>query len=423
MDIFDNSDNSLALKEIIQKIKDNKVIAKKTSLSGLISDFKRKPFGWKPIDVRAQVATLLLNDKIVIKYQGEVCNIRSADFISKFSTGEADEYYVLEVKEKISDEILYKVKQILKEAFDITIEKKESALFDETKKFLKDKLDKLNSIKIREAGSYPGKDFVESTSNLFSGLVNTNDSSLLFTKIINNKDRLNDIGQDLDNILNFYEKGNRQRETWNQAEYLSKFYHDNMLMIDGLNVIADDINKINQILANPNPFNLLPKLSSLTITVKNQIDTLENERKEAARKVVKENYDKIQGEAQAALSHTFNDPDKKKELEEYIQEEKKLFDTTLIPFLDDTNRIDACKSKSFEEVETFRKHIAVILNSDQQAKTNNGTSKKVKTISMSDLVPVASKKIKSDGDIENILKYMKEYLQHLLADNDEIDIK
>lgn len=421
-DIFDASDNSLALKEIIQKIKDNKSILKKTSLSGLISDLKRKPYGWKSIDVRAQVATLLLNDKIIIKYQGEVCNIHSADFINRLCTGENDEYYVLEVKEKISDETLYAVKQIFKEAFDMTIEKKESALFDETRQFFKDKLEKLNAIKVRGETSYPGKLFVESTSTLFNGLVNTTDSSSLFKKIIDNKDRLNEIGCDLDNILNFYEQGNRQRETWNQAENISKFYDDNMLLVDGLDCIADDTKQINEILVNPMPFNLLPKLSRLTIKVKNQIDSLENERKEAARKVIKENYKKIQDEASVAVDYKFNNPEKKEELEKYIQAEKSLFENQLLRWIDNSIKIDACKSKSFEEVDTFRKHIDEIIRSDQLAdKASKG--KKIKTITMSDLVPVASKRITCDEDIESILKHMKEYLEHLLIDNDEIDIK
>ena len=422
IDIIDSDANDLALKEVMSKLKDYKDYKKNASLNSIISDFSKKPYGWRENDTRACIAKLLVNDKIRIIRLGEACDIHSASFIGEFTRGQNDDRYLLQIKEKISDNTIYEVKRIMKEAFGASLDNKENELFDGAREFLKNKLDRLNNIQSINGPTYPGRQFVEKAIKTLRPFVSYNDHQTFFNKIIEKKDDLSDIGENIDQVLNFYTTGNSQKKTWDEAEKISKYYRDNVILIPDLDQLSDSIKNIDAILSMPFPFEKMVDLSNLVNDSNVKLSSLEKKIKDEAKKVIEDNYKKILVEADEALKVKISNPDVKKELDDYIQNEKDLFENTIIPLAEDKNRIDSAKSKSYDEVKIFKEHLAEILSKDK-VEGQEIHQRKVVQVSASDLIPVANKKITKQSEIDNILQRIKDYLSDLLADNDEIDIK
>ena len=263
---------------------------------------------------------------------------------------------------------------------------------------------------------------MEKAIETLSPFVSYNDHQTFFTKIIEKKGDLSDIGENIDQVLNFYTTGNSQRKTWDEAEKISKYYRDNMILIPDLDQLSDSIKKIDGILSMSFPFEKMVDLSNLVNDSNAKLSSLEKKIKDEAKKVIEDNYKKILVEADEALKVKISNPSVKKELDDYIQNEKDLFENKIIPLVEDKNRIDSAKSKSYDEVKIFKEHLAEILSKDKVV-GQEIHQRKVIQVSASDLIPVANKKITKQSEIDNILQRIKDYLSDLLADNDEIDIK
>ena len=415
-DIFSTDSNGLALKEVFDFIKDEKTWQRKVTMSSLTTKFGKAPFGYRANDVRGLVATLLHAEKFKAKISDQLQNIHSQNFIWEFSHGSQDERIVIEIQTEVDPQILMKVKRVMKDAFDVTINNKENDLRDESLQFFKTKIDDLRKISYGQQGQYPGKSLVEEMLSVFATITSSSDSETVFNKIISKENDLNRFGGKIDSIIAFYNQAGSQMKTWNAAKDIYSYYRENQLFIPELEDMSDLIGEITDILGMDEPFNSIAKLGTLVQQANEIKNGLLGKKVEIAKKTINDSLDLITKEYIEAMNKTYSKEETKESIETLYQSEKTLY-SNLLGMLDTFDKISSSEMKAVQEVNTFRTELAKIIAADGGVKP----LKKV-NVKASNLIPVANRKITSKDDIDHLVENIKTYLESLLKDNEEVDI-
>lgn len=410
--------NANAAKAILEQIADDKNWSRKTTVSGLIQKFSKAPFGFRPIDIRAILASLLVNNKVKCLMFDQVQNIKEQNFIVEFSKGSQDDKIIIELQGTIDQSVIMDVRKIMKDSFDITIEPKESTLRDEAIAFFKSKESQLINIKNNNADQYPGKNIVDEALPIFSSITASNDPETVFQRIKANEDKLYEIGDKIDSVINFHNASGSQMMTWKEAQALVKYYDENRMFIEGIDAMEDPVNEMHSILAMPEPFGSISKLGQLVAEAKHIRDKANAEIIEDAKTYVQKCLSTIQSETEDALQIDFNKPDTGELIRELLSKEETVFDS-LFAYLTDANKCAHAKGKANTEVKNYKSELGRLLNVDK----GTGGSGRQETISAVDLIPIAHRTIKSQEDIDTILKDVRERLEKLLSENDEISIR
>ena len=415
-DIFSTDSNGLALKEVFDFIKDEKTWQRKVTMSSLTTKFGKAPFGYRANDVRGLVATLLHAEKLKSKISDQLQNIHSQNFIWEFSRGSQDERIVIEIQTEVDPQILMKVKRVMKNAFDITINNKENDLRDESLQFFKTKIDDLRKISYGQQGQYPGKSLVEEMLSVFATITSSSDSETVFNKIISKENDLNRFGGKIDSIIAFYNQAGSQMKTWNAAKDIYSYYRENQLFIPELEDMSDLIGEITDILGMDEPFNSIAKLGTLVQQANEIKNGLLGKKVEIAKKTINDSLDLITKEYSEAMNKTYSKEETKESIETFYQSEKTLY-SNLLGMLDTFDKISSSEMKAVQEVNTFRTELAKIIAKDGGV----APTKKV-NVKASNLIPVANRKITSKDDIDHLVENIKIHLESLLKDNEEVDI-
>ena len=411
--------NANAAKAILDKISESKLTLRKFTMSKLIQDFSKPPFGYRTLDVRAIVAAMLVNNKVRCLKHDEVQDINSQNFIQEFSKGSQDDKLVIESQIKISKEELMEIKKIMKEAFSVTIEPKEQALKDESLVYFNDKASKLEHIYNNSNLKLPYKNIVNIIYPIFLSIVKCNDSEVIFKKIKNNKEIFDQYGEKIDSILNFYDENGTQLKKWYEAKELVTFYDANHDFIDGLNEIECKILEIKNILEKQEPASFMAKLYELISEVNNIKGKITKSLIDDTKKFIDETLSKIENDVNEILKEKFKNESTKDKISTLFENEKKIF-KDLYDLLTDIDNCLRVKSKVVNEKKVFEEKINDILKNDIG---DINKDIKTKTVTISDLIPLASRSIKSKDDIDRVVEKFKESLINLLTDNTEINIR
>jgi len=345
-------------------------------------------------------------------------NIHAQNFMWEFSRGSQDDRLVIEVQTEVDPQILMKVKRIMKDAFDVTIELKENSLRDESLSFFEHKGEALKKISYRESGMYPGKAMVEDMLSKFSTITSSRDSESVFNRIIQYENSLMTYGDKIDSIINFYNEAGSQMKTWKAAIEVCDYYRDNSLLIPELQDMSDLVAQMDDILGMEEPFNSIAKLGQLVQQANEIRNNLLGAASEKAKKDINKALDQVSKEYAEASTKQYNKPETSNKIEELYTTEKSLFEN-LLGMLSGFEKIATATQKANTEVVAFRRALADIISKDSNVAP---IPVKKARVDASTLIPVANRKIKSREDIEHLLENIKGHLENLLDDNDEIDI-
>lgn len=418
-DIYTTDANGLALKEVFDFIKDEKTWQRRVTMSSLTTKFGKAPYGYRANDVRGLVATLLHAEKLKAKISDQLQNIHSQNFIWEFSHGSQDDRIVIEIQTEVDPQFLMKVKRIMKDAFDITINLKENDLRDESLEFFRKKTEELRKISLVQQGQYPGKSMVEEMLSTFATITSSSDSETVFNKIISKENDLIRFGGKIDSIIAFYNQAGSQMKTWQAAKDIYKYYHENQLFIPELEEMSDLITEIVNILDMDEPFNSIAKLGTLVQQANEIKNGLLGKKVELAKKAINDSLDLITKEYSEAMNKQYSKEETKESINQLYDSEKELY-KNLLGMLDTFDRISSAQIKAVQEVNTFRTELAKRISKDSEGEVVTPVRKT--NVKASNLIPVANRKIKTKDDVDHLLENIKNYLESLLKDNDEVNI-
>lgn len=411
--------NANAVKAILEQIFEDKNWSKKTTMNSLIQKFSKAPYGYRAIDIRVMVASMLVNNKVKCLMFDQIQDIKEQNFIVEFSKGSQDDKIIIEPQGTIDQSVIMEVRKIMKDSFDVTIEPKESTLKEESVAFFKSKESQLDNIKRNNDGEYPGKKIVEHAIPVFANITASNDAETIFQRIKDNESKLYEIGDKIDSVINFHNASGSQMKTWKDAQELVKYYDDNRMFVSGLQVMEEPVQNMYEILSMPEPFGSISKLSQLVVQAKDLRDQINEEIINDAKASIQVSLDEIKKEADAALKMSFRKDETEDRIRELLNDQEEVFDN-LFGFLTDANKCANAKDKAHSEVTNFKRALAIIINND---KGDDTPDIRRKTVSAVDLVPVANRTIKSQSDIDTAVNSFRENLEKLLSNNDEVDIR
>ena len=180
--------------------------------------------------------------------------------------------------------------------------------------------------------------------------------------------------------------------------------------------MSDLIGEITDILGMDEPFNSIAKLGSLVQQANEIKSNLIGKKVEIAKKTINDSLDLITKEYSEAMNRTYSKEETKESIETLYQSEKTLY-TNLLGMLDTFDKISSSEMKAVQEVNTFRSELSQII-----AKDGGVSPTRKVNVKASNLIPVANRQIKSQEDINHLVENIKNHLESLLKDNEEVDI-
>lgn len=425
-----NDANHQAYDEIFEKIKSDKNLYKKTTVKQLLDHFSKKPFGWRDLDVLGMIATLLRAEAVQISRHEVAVDIKDYSFRNDFAKKNGIDVMVVRMQEKISDDILNKVRRIMNNVYSVTVPMKESEMKEDVLQFFKKKKEFLSNLKIKYSGKqFAGSNAIPAIYTDFEAITKTNDTATIFNEVIKRADSLEDNSEILEQLESFYKEGSNQKKMFDESVEICRWYDENNTLFNGLSEIADTINAMNQIIIMPVPFAKMNELGNLlnkATTIKEKI--LEEKFNNALRSI---NNDKeeIKKELDAALTADITEVQKNK-LQDKFDEIERTYLSWNNTLSKNTPNLDAYVLSSQGMVRKFKDFVSKVLaekiepNPVDLSQPNPTPVKPVrrKSVRIIEFVPIAKKKIKSKEDIESVLDYIKSELEKALSSNDEIDL-
>jgi energy-coupling factor transporter ATP-binding protein EcfA2 len=408
--------NITAINKIIAKVKSDYQIGKRTSIRQLCDIYSKAPYGWREEDIRGMVATMLKYDTVQVQEHSKIVSRKEVNFGSNLTSGRNLDNYIVYVQEKTAPEILAQVKRIMNNAFQESYSNEESKLKDSVIDFFTRKAKSLQEIKEKygDNNSYPGKAKIGDLYLTFNKIAGIQDNATLFKTIIEKDKELEQNSDVLDQIISFYKDNSASMQNWNSAREIVKYYHEHC-MFDDLTDLEDTIDKINDILKLEIPFNRIHELASYVASSKSIIEKVNKNKLDEILKQLNKDFETITKEYNATKVIEMDDS-KHQEIED-------LYNSLSSQYSDYEEKIakapnaDSYIYASRKNVENFKDKITEIIN---RGGGGGGRTKRVRLINT---ISVANKKIKTQEDIDKVVKEIKEKLVEELNSSDELDLE
>lgn len=269
-----------------------------TSMADVQKRFQSIPYGWREIDVAYVTARLIYEQKVTIKYNGETIradNNRLPELLrKKTEIGKTK----IKKREEIALEDIKKSREFLRRFFYAMDVPEDD---DGLSLYIMDNFNKLKRHYEELLGKYSGKNYPEKNKIVMAGetidslLKAQSDNIALVKKLIDMKDELYDMRDDIENIEGFFDS---QVETFNKAtELQQKLRQDKDYLLEE-DTVNEALNKIRLIvIVNPTKDNYdytdIPKLNRLMKIVHEGHDRLLNVKKADLNEIVRQCMEEV----------------------------------------------------------------------------------------------------------------------------------
>ena len=409
--------NFKAYQEIFEKIKNNKMLSKATTVKSLLDFFAKKPYGWRELDVLGMIAKLFKVGQIQITIHG--VPVEENDYGFKLNLSKKNEIDTMVVKkqEKISEDVLYQVKKIMNDVYGLNLEMKEVEMKKDILAFFEKKKEFLDDLKSTYNNDFAGVSGVAPIREDITAILATKDTVTIFDEIIKRRNSLDEHASLLEQLENFYKKDSSQKKVYEEAKEIVQWYTDNSLFDFEVASLKDVVDKMNEILKLEVPFARMYELSQLVMQAGNIKDQILEEKFQKAIESLENDRKEIEKEMQGVL-----DSDLPEELKAKIQNKYDLvevfYQDSKTKMSKESNNLDKYINSSQLQVRDFKKCIE---NTIQEDKDSNKPLK-TKKIKVIECIPAAKKNIKSKEDIDNVIEFIRKSLEDALQDNDEVTL-
>ena len=170
----------------------------------------------------------------------------------------------------------------------------EDALFA----FLKEKLDlwktELTAYEpLAKTGKYPGLSEIQDCLASLRKFVEESDSLRFLKRFVENKDNLLELAEDIQELQGFY---TNQKHSWEKLQAAVDELSQNRLQLEAHDAAGPALARMEEILAAPRPYNLLPEVADLTHTARSVNDQLVSEARGPALAAIQGLLDGVTGE-------------------------------------------------------------------------------------------------------------------------------
>ncbi len=190
--------------EYLQMMADQK---QPVSMAALHTRYQAKPYGWREIDIAAVMAKLMLDQKVIVKYSGDVIKPDNKNLPYMLRQKSYTGSVLVSPKVSASAQTIRIVKDFLQEFFNVMdIPNDEDGVVEFIKLRFTELNDKYRALQSNYVNaSYPGQDTVKDSVRLLNNILNqANDNIILLEGLKQSQDVLFDMQDAMDNVINFF---------------------------------------------------------------------------------------------------------------------------------------------------------------------------------------------------------------------------
>ena len=406
--------NKGAYDEILEKVKDDKRLLRKTTVKSLLDFFSKKPYGWRDLDILGMVGALWKHNVLQILIHDNVVDEKNNSFKNDLSRKANTDTMVIRPKEVIDEAVLYSVKRIMNDIYSENLALDESALKDGVISFFDRKRQFLSDLKTKYGSDYAGAKVAAEIYNDFNAILKSSDTLTIFNELIARKDSLDDKAETLEQLEAFYKEGSHQQKTYAEATAIVDWFNANCLLED-LSRLQPVVERMSAIVSMELPFKKMNELADLVFQASEIKEKILEDKYKATVSKLNRDCDAISSELHEALEQDLTDVQKDK-LQEKADDLSAQYDSWLSSLSKTTPNMDSYITASANSLSGFRKFVAQVLSEGAVHPIRS------KRISVIDCIPVANKRVSSAADVDKVLDAIKAKLLAELKDNDELNL-
>lgn len=278
--------NDLAIKEVYDHIKFEDDMRKQIRVKPLLDYFSVKPYGWNELDILGIILTLLKDQKINLRYQGENLTTLTANLVQTITKSSEQDRIIVSIRQEIDEKLLKSVKAIIKELWDKTnIPEDEDGLSAYIKGLIENQIAEIENYLDRYEGrKYPGRSLLEKGLEYFEGLQENIDNIVFFKELVEMEDDLLNWEDDMAYVRSFF---SNQKDIFDNGLKIQNLYKENA---DYLNdeKVKEAYDSLTKVLEDHLPYGKIKNIPEYAKIIDEGINEILNKKKEESRKQVEE---------------------------------------------------------------------------------------------------------------------------------------
>lgn len=392
--------NKEAVKEVDTYLQLQDNMNMPTSMGDIQKRYSSKPYGWREIDIASLICTLIAYKKVTLQYSGTAISSIDKNIINYLRVRSNIDKTIIKRKVSIADKLKNQARDVLRQYFNLTgVSSEDDKLveqvidnFQKERERFQELLDK-NYVN----NNYPDKEvLVNGISLIDSLLVQKKDNTALLTKLVEIKDDLLDLSDDMEKINGFF---NMQRSIYDSANNLLKsLQHEKEYLKDESSAI-NALERINEILNMKKPYSFISELPNLIQEVNNVYSKLLIEKRKEIITLITNMLEEIHNSSITDQLEIVNKA-------EVDFNSKK----TIVDNLETLTQLDAMKS----QLNNSRQYYLTQLAKSDDEETDTVTVERTSICS--------SVKLENEEDIDKYVSDIKEKLMDELKGHDALHI-
>lgn len=291
---FEMHPNGLAKQEIYRFIEMQEQINVQSRVKLIYERFENKPYGWRQLDIAGLLTELLREQQIRIRYNSEdlVPEQDAKILLTLFTKANESEKAIILKREKIDVNLLRDARSITRDLFNISnLSDDEDGLVKDIRNLIERKTNEINAFKVLYEGQkYPGLSLLNKGLEYFEQLDYRLDNKTFLTKLKTMADDLLDWEEDIVKVESFF--GTSQRKIFDSGIYALEKYEDVKMYLSG-DETRVEMNELQSIINDPVPYKKIKEIPELVDSLNESINSLLEDRKERARKIIKKDYNEL----------------------------------------------------------------------------------------------------------------------------------
>lgn len=296
--------NRRAVDEIRQFIEDTSSQALRVTMKTIVDRFTDKPYGWLHYDIAGCVITLLLENEIVLAYEGsrlDEKDRRLVDYLTKYS--EMDRVLV-QHKRPDDDELIQAIREASFKIFDKAnlAGETEDDVVSEFCDLIKHELGNVEDLKRYYKSSkysYPGRDILDRWTAKLRSILQLKDTQGLKMRLKEDTDELASMAhQDVSCVKGFFK---------NQVEYFEKgltalrLYDDNSIWLSDATT-REAAGKLRNIIESPAPYEDISRIPELVETINKDYQRALDQARSKSSRIVLEHKKTVENRVSQLLA-------------------------------------------------------------------------------------------------------------------------
>lgn len=394
-----------------------------TSMADIQSRYQAAPYGWREIDIAYVAAMLISEQKVTIKYSGEVIrtnNHKLVDMLRKKSeTGKTK----ITERKSIDEQNKRIVKDILSEYFEVMDipEDEDSLVLFIIEKF-ENQLAHYETLNKRyENHDYPDRQYVQRAIDVINRILSqSKDNIALIDKIIKEENRLFDSKENMENVEEFFKN---QVDVFDKAVDMESSLKNDEIYFQEDDEATEALNQIRKIVIGKakqsSIYREIPKLNDLMKIVRESHNKLLDAKKAETTRVITK--------CMAEVHQLIDEGD---DLKPYLTKADNTFKTgkenlenmqSLLSLDGLINKMNRYKDDTVTEIKHAKASRVKTIPSGVKEVTPAIPKKFIKNIQRDEIFPTGE--LRDQADIDKYLENVRDYLMTMMKDSDGINLK